>query len=91
MHPENVSLFGGLAGAVLGVDEFKICDGLVLRKTYVHMMSPYMLAFRRPEHAGQHHPGPWKRARGGVWMDVEIEIALQQGTRPTGFNPLETL
>ena len=33
VHPDNVSLFGGVAGAVLGVDEFEICDGLVLRKT----------------------------------------------------------
>ena len=91
MHPEDVSLFGGLAGAGLPVDEFEICDGLVLRKTYAHVMSPYMLAFRRPERADQHHPGPWTPARGGVWMDVEIEIALQQGTRPTGFNRLNTL
>ena len=90
-HPENVSRFGGVAGAVLPVDAFEICDGLVLRKTYVHVMSPYMLAFRRPERASQHHPGPWKSARGGVWMDVEIEIALRQGTRPTGFDRLNTL
>ena len=91
MDPENASLFGGVAGAVLSVDEFEICDGLVLRKTYAHVMSPYMLAFRRPERAGQHHPGPWNPARGGVWMDVEIEIAFQQGARPTGFDRLNTL
>ena len=80
MHPEKVALFGGLGGAVLPVDEFEICEGLVLRKTYAHVMSPYMLAFRRPERAHQYHPGPWKPARGGVWIDVEIEIALRQGT-----------
>ena len=90
-HPENVPLFGGVAGAVLGVDEFEICEGLVLRKTYAHVMSPYILAFRRPERSGQHHPAPWKSARGGVWLDVEIEIALQQGLCPTGFDRLNTL
>ena len=84
-------LFGGVAGAALGVDEFEICDGLVLRKTYAHVMSPYILAFRRSEHSGQHHPAPWKSARGGIWMDVEIEIALQQDCRPTGFDRLNTL
>ena len=89
--PGNVSLFGGLAGAVLAVDEFEICEGLVLRKTYAHVMSPYVLAFRRPESPDEHHPGPWKSARGGVWLDVEIEIALQQGVRPTGFDRLNTL
>ena len=91
MDLKNASLFGGVAGAVLAVDEFEICDGLILRKTYAHVMSPYMLAFRRPERAGQHHPGPWKPAQGGVWMDVEIEIALQQGVRPIGFDRLNTL
>ena len=89
VHPDNVSLFGGVAGAVLGVDEFEICDGLVLRKTYAHVMSPYVLAFHRPESHDTHHPGPWKSARGGVWLDVEVEIALQQGVRPTGFDRLK--
>ena len=65
-HPENVPLFGGVSGAALGVDEFEICEGLVGRKTYAHVMSPYILAFHRPERPGQHHPAPWKSARGGV-------------------------
>lgn len=85
MDFENASLFGGISGAVLPVDEFEICDGLVLRKTYAHVMSPYILAFHRPERAGQHHPGPWKSAQGGSGMDVEIEIALHEGVRPTGL------
>ena len=91
VHPENVSLFGGVAGAVLGMDEFEICHGLVLRKTYAHVMSPYVLAFRRPERGDQHHPGPWKPARGGISLDVEIEIALQRSARPTDFDRLNTL
>ena len=91
MDLENASLFGGVSGAVLSVDEFEICDGLVLRKTYAHVMSPYILAFHRSERAGQHHPGPWKSAQGGSWMDVEIEIALHEGVRPTGFDRLNTL
>ncbi len=90
-HPENVPLFGGVSGAALGVDEFEICEGLVVRKTYAHVMSPYILAFRQPQRPGQHHPAPWKSARGGVWIDVEIEIALQQACRPTGFDRLNTL
>ncbi len=91
MDPEKLPLFGGVAGATLSVDKFEVCDGLVLRQTYAHVMSPYMLAFQRPERAGQHHPGPWKTTRGGVWLDVEIEIALQVGARPTGFDRLNTL
>ena len=92
MDPEKLPLFGGMAGATLNVDKFEICEGLVIRRTYAHVMSPYILAFRRPERAGQHHPGPWKPSRGGhVGLDVEIEIALQVEARPTGFNRLNTL
>ncbi len=91
MDFENASLFGGISGAALPVDEFEICDGLVLRKTYAHVMSPYILACHRPERAGQHHPGPWKSGQGGSGMDVEIEIALHEGVRPTGFDRLNTL
>ena len=54
-------------------------------------MSPYILAFRRPGRADRTHPGPWKPARGGLRLDVEIEIALQQGARPTGFDRVNTL
>ena len=90
-HPENVPLLGGVCGAALGVDAFDIYEGLVVRKTYAHVMSPYILAFRQPERSGQHHPAPWKSARGGVWTDVEIEIALQQDCRPTRFDRLNTL
>ena len=89
-HPENVALFGGLAGASLGVEEFEICEGLILRQTYTHVMSPYILAFRRPERPGVHHPAPWKPS-GGTSFDVEIEVALAQGVRPTGFDRLNTL
>ena len=90
-NPEDLPLFGGLTGASLGVDEFQICEGLVIRRTYAHLMSPFLLAFRRPELIGQHHPGPWKATRGGLWLDVEVEVALDRGVRPTGFDRLNTL
>lgn len=90
-NPEKVPLFGGLAGAQLGAAEFEICDGLVLRQTYAHLMSPYILAFARPETSSSHHPGPWKSARGGQWLDLEIEVALREDVRPTAFDRLNTL
>ena len=89
--PESSPLFGGMAGATLGVGELEVCPGLVLRQTYAHVMSPYILAFKRPKASGGHHPGPWKSARGGAFVDVEIEVGLDEGTRPTGFDRLNTL
>ena len=78
---DDIALFGGIAGAALAVEEFEVCRGLVLRRTYAHLMSPYILASDRPERPGEHHPGPWKAAHGGVWLHVEIEVALSRGVR----------
>ena len=88
---DEIALFGGIAGAALAVDELEVCRGLVLRRTYAHLMSPYILALRRPERPGEHHPGPWKPAHGGIWLDVEMEVALARGVRPTSFDRLNTL
>ena len=91
VHPDNVPLFAGIAGATLGVDRFDVCRGLVLRKTYAHVMSPYVVAFRRPGRADRHHPGPWKSVRGGSSDDIEIEMALEPDVRPTDFDRVNTL
>ena len=86
-NPEESPLFGGLTGAQLGTDEFEICEGLVVRRTYAHLMSPYILAFARPEGPGKPHPGPWRPARGGQSLDLEIEVALRRGRTPHRFRP----
>lgn len=68
-NPEHAPLFGGLAGATLGVDEFEVCEGLFIRRTYAHLMSPFVLAFRRPEPLANTNLGHGKqRAAGYGWM-----------------------
>ena len=88
---EDGPLFGGLSGATLGVEQFEICEGLIVRQTYAHVMSPYILAFHRPKRTDGHHPGPWKTTRGGMWIDVEIEIELKEAVQPTSFDRVNTL
>ena len=44
---DQIALFGGITGAALGVEDFEICSGFVIRRTHAHLMSPYILAFRR--------------------------------------------
>jgi hypothetical protein len=89
--PEEISLFGGLCGIELSIPEFFICKGLSLRKTYAHVMSPYILAFKPPAKKGQPHPAPWKAANGGLGFDVYCEISLDKGCRPTGFDRVNTI
>ena len=84
-------LFGGVAGAALGVPEFEVTKGLVLRQTYAHVMAPVTMAFKRPSAADRWHPAPWKPTRGGFFTDVEIEVALDASVRPTNFDRLNTL
>ena len=85
------ALFGGVSGASLAVGRFEVCPGLALRQTYAHVMSPYILAFNRPESPDRHHPGPWKSAQGGTSFEIQIEVVLDEGVQPTGFDRLNTL
>src|SRR5882724_8486927 len=90
-RPEDVPLYGGLSGLSIALPEFVICEGLVVRETYAHVMAPYLMAFMRPTRPAAHHPPPWKAARGGLGFDVTIEVALAKGARPTAVDRLNTL
>lgn len=91
VHPEKVTLHGGIAGAELGMDQFEFCEGLAARKTFAHVMAPYLMAFAKPEQKGAPHPAPWKAAHGGLGFDITIEIELAKNVRPTNFDRLNTL
>ena len=63
-NPNDAEIFAGLSGGKLEVDSFEIGDGLVLSKTYAHLMAPMLMAFA-PAPPGQPHPAPWKAAHEG--------------------------
>ena len=58
----TTSFYAGFTGLQLPpeMDELDLGQGLVLRRTYAHLMSTYMMAFQPPEAPGKHHPAPWK-------------------------------
>lgn len=90
LDPNSSDLFGGVANARLVPDFFDFGNGLCVRKTFVHVMAPFLLAFVKAK-AGEPHPAPWKSAGGGFGFDVEIEIALPQTHKPTKFDRLNTI
>jgi hypothetical protein len=47
-NPEHAPLYGGISGLPVSVPEFVLCDGLVVRETYAHVMAPYLMAFAPP-------------------------------------------
>lgn len=38
-------IYAGLSGLELEVDEIELEEGLVLRRTYAHLMAPFLMAF----------------------------------------------
>ncbi len=66
--------YGGFSGVELGVDCFELGHGVILKKTYAHIMSHQMMAFKPPPTPKSHHPAPWQAVNGGWSYDIYFEI-----------------
>lgn len=79
-------IYAGLAHVTYAGDPFDLGHGVVLSSTYAHLFAANMMAFSRAA-VGQHHPAPWRAARGGYGYDVEVELAVPTGQQlPAGLN-----
>ena len=81
MNPNEIDLYAGIAGASVEVESFHFGEGIVLSKTFAHLMAPFLMAFA-PAEPGKHHPAPWKAAQGGFGFDVLAQLKV-----PKEFNP----
>ncbi|MFI5023398.1 MAG: hypothetical protein ACHQRJ_17335 [Alphaproteobacteria bacterium] len=80
-------VYGGLAYVELAANIFDFGDGLYLRRTYAHLMSPQLMAFS-PALSGGHHPPPWRPARGGFAYDIKVELGVPTTVSlPGGLSP----
>ncbi|MCK4579408.1 MAG: hypothetical protein KAU50_11515 [Candidatus Marinimicrobia bacterium] len=68
-------IYAGLSGLELEEEFFDLGGGITLRKTYAHLMAPFMVAFK-PAPPGRHHPGPLKAASGGFSFDINAELLI---------------
>ena len=68
-------IFAGLAGLELDCEEYSLGGDGTLRKTYAHLMAPFLMAFA-PAPPGKHHLAPWKAASGGLGYDVLAELRV---------------
>lgn len=73
---ESKKLFFGFHGLQLPETGFELGNGVVVRKTYAHVFSPFMIAFAPPEEPTKHHPGPWSSASGGISYDISAELVV---------------
>lgn len=74
MPTNPIDVYAGLAGAPLEVNRFDLGAGVVIERTFAHLMAPFMLAFAPPE-PGRHHPGPWRAAQGGLGFDMVVQLS----------------
>jgi hypothetical protein len=68
-------MYVGLCGLQLAGDHFDLGRGVFIRKTYGHLMTPFVLA-TKPAVPGQAHPGPWKAVAGNDGFDMQAELYL---------------
>jgi len=91
MALEDTDLYGGIAGAELPVAQFDLGHDIILSKTYAHLMAPFMMAFT-PALPGQHHPPPWRAAKGGFAFDILAQLRIPRDFALSGwFDKLNTI
>ena len=71
MAKPTFDLYAGVSGLELAEESFDLGDGVVLSRTYAHLMAPFVMAFKRPAEHDQPHPGPWKSLGGGFAFDID--------------------
>jgi len=92
MNLTDGDIYGGLTGPQLPVAEFKFGSGISASRTFAHFMAPFMMAFAPPEKVGQHHPAPWRAAKGGFGFDVVTQLHIPASFRPEDwFDGLNTV
>jgi hypothetical protein len=84
-------IYGGISNVNLAPDEYDLSHGVTLKRTYAHLMSPCVIAYK-PAEPGKHHPGPWRAAKGGFSYDINTELSVPSNADlPGKLNPKETV
>jgi hypothetical protein len=68
-------IYAGISGVKLGLESFDLGEGVLLRQTYAHLFSPFLVAFAPPGPEG-YHPPPWSAAEGGLGFDVHVQLSV---------------
>ena len=63
------------------METFHFGEGIVLSKTFAHLMAPFVMAFA-PAEPGKPHPAPWKAAQGGFGFDVLAQLEVPKEFQP---------
>jgi hypothetical protein len=68
---DSCTLYGGLSGVELDFDMLDLAEGVSVRKIYAHLMTPYIMAFKRPVEKSY-----WAAVSDGTPQDIYVELRL---------------
>lgn len=71
--------YGGISGVELEVDEFDLGYGIIIRKCFIYLYSPYLVAYEPIEKLRENlvnKPWPFKVAGGGNQFYINAEIKI---------------
>lgn len=72
---ELQTIYIGLSGLDVGDDPICLPRGMIVERTFAHLMSPMLMAFA-PATTTKHHPAPWKAVDGGSGIDITTQISI---------------
>lgn len=81
LEPNTRDLYGGFTGLKPPAEPIDFGHGLVLSKTFAHLIQAKVMAFA-PAQPGAAHPAPWAAVRGGGGLDIHCQLLV-----PREFNP----
>lgn len=78
------NLYGGFTGLKPPRESIDFGEGLVLSKTFAHLIQAKVMAFAaaRP---GAAHPAPWAAVRGGRGLDIHCQLLVPKDFYPGPF------
>ncbi len=87
---ESQPIYAGISLVSLDAESFDLGHGVMLTRTYAHLMAPFVMAFA-PAPPGKHHPAPWSAAKGGL-ADILVQLFVPPEMKPPGsFDRLNTV
>jgi hypothetical protein len=82
---DNCVLYGGISGVELDFADLDLTNDVSIRKIYVHLMTPHIMAFQRPEKpdGSQSLPTPddWCCCRLNMFIGAAV-FTVRLGTKP---------
>jgi hypothetical protein len=85
MDTNTESIYAGIAGIQIEPQSYDLGHGVVVSKTFAHLMSPFMIAFAPPKARGLPHPAPWKAVHGGMGTDFHVQLFVPNTFSPPNF------